>query len=123
MSDTRTCDGCGRVEDAGAWPDQDGRGYSECCSGEVEPEPIVAAKPLTMTENVRLAVKQAMMLGDFTIDDVLDSLEAESLSYTAKQVSYQLMAMTRDCEIEPTGATSIGRDERVMLVWRMATAE
>lgn len=31
MSDTRTCDGCGRVEDAGTWPDQDGMGRSECC--------------------------------------------------------------------------------------------
>jgi hypothetical protein len=28
---TRTCDGCGRVEDAGAYPDQDDRGRSECC--------------------------------------------------------------------------------------------
>jgi len=27
----RTCDGCGLVEDAGTFPDQDGLGRSECC--------------------------------------------------------------------------------------------
>ena len=29
--DYRTCDGCGVVEDAGAGPDLDGRGYAACC--------------------------------------------------------------------------------------------
>lgn len=29
--DYRTCDGCGVVEDAGASPDLDGRGYAACC--------------------------------------------------------------------------------------------
>lgn len=29
--DYRTCDGCGVVEDAGASPDLDGRGYAYCC--------------------------------------------------------------------------------------------
>ena len=29
--DYRMCDGCGVVEDAGASPDLDGRGYAACC--------------------------------------------------------------------------------------------
>lgn len=27
----RQCDGCGKIEDAGTYPDQDGEGRSECC--------------------------------------------------------------------------------------------
>ena len=27
----RQCDGCGTIEDAGTFPDQDGGGRSECC--------------------------------------------------------------------------------------------
>ena len=30
--DLRACDGCGLIEDAGTYPDQDGLGRSECCA-------------------------------------------------------------------------------------------
>lgn len=32
----RQCDGCGRLEDAGTYPDQDGVGRSACCADERE---------------------------------------------------------------------------------------
>lgn len=34
--DLRQCDGCGRLEDAGTQPDQDGAGRSACCAPELE---------------------------------------------------------------------------------------
>lgn len=38
MSEVRTCSSCDLVEDAGAWPDQDGEGRCvSCAAGGVEP--------------------------------------------------------------------------------------
>lgn len=63
MNQLRTCDGCGKVEDAGTAPDQDGEGRSECCW------------PTSRRNRLRTILKQYEDEANTTLEDLLLEVE------------------------------------------------